>query len=73
MLNTPRIQLIWSKADRKQIHEFGNNTINKLIAFHFTPSSNFFKMLESLQGLKSLQTLKFWINLASNLPRMDYG
>jgi len=27
-------------------------------------------MWESLQGLKSLQTLEFWINLASNLPRM---
>ncbi len=59
------------KADRKQIHEFGNNTVNKLIAFHFTTSSKFLKMWESLRGLKSSQTLEFWINLASNLPRMD--
>jgi len=34
------------KVDRKQIHEFGNNTINKLIALHFTTSSKFFKMWE---------------------------
>ncbi len=65
------------KANSKQIQEFGNNmvnnTINKLIALHFTTSSKFFKMLESLWGLKSLQTLKFWINLAFNLPRMDHG
>ncbi len=68
--NTPPIQLMKPKVDRKQIHEFGNNTINKLIALHFTTSNKFFKMWESLQGLKSSQTLEFWINLASNLPRM---
>jgi hypothetical protein len=68
--NTPPIQLMRLKADRKQIQEFGNNTINKLIALHFTTSSKFFKMWESLRGFKSLQTLEFWINLAFNLPRM---
>ncbi len=30
-INTPPIQLMRPKADRKQIHEFGNNTVNKLI------------------------------------------
>jgi hypothetical protein len=59
------------KVDRKQIQKFGNNTVNKLIALHFTTSSKFFKMWESLQGLKSLQTLEIWINLIYNLPRMD--
>jgi hypothetical protein len=50
------------KADRKQIHEFGNNTVNKLITLHFITSSKFFKLWENLRGLKSLQTLEFWIN-----------
>jgi len=59
------------KANKKQIHEFGNNTFNKLIALHFITSSKFFKMWESLQGLESSQTLKFWINLAYNLPIMN--
>jgi len=57
--NTPLIQLMRPKVDRKQIQEFGNNTVNKLIAFHFTTSSKFLKMWESLQGLKSSQTLEF--------------
>lgn len=44
--------------------------VNKLIVLHFITSSKFFKMKESLWGLKSSQTLKFWINLTCNLPRM---
>jgi hypothetical protein len=31
--NTPPIQLMRPKVNRKQIQEFGNNTVNKLIAF----------------------------------------
>jgi hypothetical protein len=47
-MNTPPIQLLRPKLDRKQIQKFGNNTVNKLIALHFTTSSKFFKMWESL-------------------------
>jgi len=47
-MNTPLIQLIRQKVDRKQIKEFGNNLVNKLIALHFTTLSKFLKMWESL-------------------------
>jgi len=41
-INAPPIQLMKLKAHRKQIQEFGNNMVNKLIALHFTTSSKFF-------------------------------
>jgi hypothetical protein len=42
-MNTPPIQLMKLKlADKKQIQEFGNNIVNKLIVLHFTTSSKLF-------------------------------